>query len=37
MSTLREFVAVYRLYRVAHPVSYSLKRAWTIAVLKWSF
>jgi len=34
---LREFIAVYRLYRKAHPAGYALKTAWRIAVLKWSF
>jgi hypothetical protein len=29
---LREFIAVYRLYRRAHPASYALKSAWRIAV-----
>ena len=34
---IREFIGIYRLYRQAHPVSYALKTAWRIAVLKWSF
>ena len=34
---LRDFIAVYRLYRKAHGRRYSLTTAWRIAVLKWSF
>ena len=34
---LRDFIAVYRLYRAHHPRRYALKTAWRIAVLKWSF
>ena len=29
---LREFIAVYRLYRKVHPAGYALKTAWRIAV-----
>lgn len=32
MTTLREFFAVYRLYRRHHPMAYAIKRAWHIAV-----
>ena len=32
MNRLRDFLAVYRLYRQAHPVSYSITTAWRITV-----
>lgn len=32
MTTLRDFVAVYRLYKRHHTMVYAIKRAWHIAV-----
>jgi hypothetical protein len=29
---LREFIAIFRLYRRHHPMRYALSRAWGIAV-----
>jgi len=37
MKTAREFISLYRIYRQHHPMRYALKRAYTIAVLGWSF
>jgi len=33
MSKTHEFIAVYRLYRRAHGIRYSLATAWRIAVV----
>jgi len=32
MNTIRELVAVYRLYRRHHSMAYAIRRAWHIAV-----
>lgn len=37
MSRLREFVTVWRLYRVHHSDAYALRRAWDIAINGSSF
>ena len=34
---IREFLAVYRLYRACHGAAYSLRTAWRIAVRRVDF
>lgn len=37
MNTLRDFIGLYRLYRVKHSRAYALKRAYGIAFTKLPF
>jgi hypothetical protein len=37
MSTAREFIGIYRMYREHHSMAYALRMAWGIAVRGLSF
>jgi len=37
MSTLRNFLSIYRLYRAHHPMAYALQSAYRIAFHKLPF
>jgi hypothetical protein len=37
MSTIKDFIQLYRLYRVKHPPVYALQRAYQIAFKSYPF